>query len=122
MKASLKAGLAAAVLLGIALAAFPLYSGVFMDAIWSSGKDYCNVEGVIEEVDAQARVIVVEGVKVSVRGSWTIYGIGEANSWEVMEMLKPGYQVEIYCSEDSKWGLVAERIVVEDTGIVMVRG
>lgn len=121
MKAPLKVGLTVAVLLGIALAVFPIYSGAFMDAIWYGGGNDCRVEGVIECVDVQTRVIVVSGVKISIRGSWSIAGIGEANSWEVIEVLKPGYWVEVYCSDDSKWGLIARRIVVEDTGIVMVR-
>jgi hypothetical protein len=90
-------GLAVAVLLGIALAVFPIYSDAFMSAIWSSWSIDCRVEGVTEDVDAQARVIVVSGVKISIKGSWSVTNIGETNSWEAMETLKPGYRVTVYC-------------------------
>ncbi len=78
MRASLKAGLAAAIALGIAVAAFPLYSDFLKARLWYSGDGGCMVEGIIEEVDSSARVIVVGGVRVNVRGSWTVWGMARS--------------------------------------------
>lgn len=125
------AGLIAAVILGIVVAAFPLYAGVFTPYIWSykpagahGGEEAGGrtVSGVIDGVDAASLTIVVRGMPISVRGTWLDASSREELSAEALvTRLKPGYHVIVSFEERGRWGAMADRITVEELGKTFVR-
>lgn len=123
-----KAGLAVAVAIGVAVAAFPLYAGLVAGHLWSwsppapggrGGEEAEStqvVQGVIEAVDFDRMVIVVNGLELRVLGSWVAPNGTEISAYDLLGLLKPGDRVTVAYSQRGRWGYVLEEITLESTG------
>ena len=124
---SLKLGLVISIIIGSIIALFPLHSNAITTYIWSEAEHTDNedtyiVRGSINCIDLNNSILIVNGVRVLVRGYWIIEGGDETlYSSEVLPMLQEGLYVTVEYSESGRWGFVAEMIVVEPENIVLVR-
>ncbi len=121
---SYKLGLAISIIIGILVAAFPLYADNISSYIWnldtsssSEGSETTySLQGTVEEVDINESIIVVNGVEIKVLGTWITPNGTEIESQDLLELIKPGDQVTVVYSQRGKWGYKLEEITIESTG------
>ncbi|MEB3807241.1 MAG: hypothetical protein GSR73_06975 [Desulfurococcales archaeon] len=126
---NLKIGLFISILIGIVIAAFPLYSDRLAPYIWSyssTGEEESEnvkvISGVIENIDIAALSITVDGKSIRVSGTWLDTSTNEElNSTTLLELLQPGYHVKVSYTEKGRWGSMAEEITVNELGKTFTR-
>jgi len=126
----MKAGLAVAFVIGIAVALFPLYSDYLSPILWSEAEDAGEEEedvyamtGIVESVIPEEEIIIVNGKEIMVKGYWyeeddnttTLYAA------DVIAMIQPGMKVTVEYTESGRWGAIAEKIVIHDLGVTLVK-
>ena len=131
-------GLAIAVIIGLAVALFPLYSDRFADFLWTkrytteesgrgpaSTEEYIQVTGVITKVDTDCMAITVNGQEIVIRGTWKIITPDgkeeEVEAADLLAMLKPGMQIKAKVIEKGRW-IKAEELDFDGYHAVKVTG
>ena len=121
-----KLGLAISIVIGVLVAAFPLYASYLSSYVWSQtsytgrgeeGRENIHtLEGVIEKVYTNESEIEVNGIVLRVIGEWSTSNGEVISSSELLQYLKPGEKVIVKYSQRGRWGSVLEEITIVDTG------
>ncbi len=128
---ALKIGLIISILLGITIALFPLYSDQIAPYIWGNAEfdnqyrgneNEITITGKIQEIDTVENTIIIDGQSVKINGYWLNTQTDETlYADELLSTLSVGDNVVIYASSRGHWGLMAEKIILEDRGITFIR-
>lgn len=121
--AGYKLGLAVSIVLGVLVAAFPLYAGYLAGYIWSQStgwgsheEEAYTVTGTIEEVDPDESIIVVNGVRIKVTGTWLAPNGSAISSEDLIARLRPGMTVSAEYTKWGRWGYRLVELTIVDTG------
>ena len=117
-------GLAASIIIGLLVAAFPLYSAPLSGMVWSYSAsetggghgETSEIVGVVEAVYPEESTIVVEGVTLRVTGTWIGPGGEELEAGELLAILQPGVEVRAVYSVRGRWGAFLEEVTILSTG------
>ncbi len=109
-------GLLIAVIVGLAIALFPLYSSHLANFLWSEERvseenthmeNYMWIIGRVERVDMDHMLVKVDGKEIVVRGVWELVMPGgereEVEAGDLLAMLKPGMTVKVKIVERGRW-------------------
>ncbi|MCE4620433.1 MAG: hypothetical protein F7C33_05350 [Desulfurococcales archaeon] len=121
-----KLGLAISVIIGVLVAAFPLYVSYLSSYVWSqtsytgrgeeSRENIHTLEGVIEKVYSNESEIEVNGIVLKVNGAWLTSNGEVISSSELLQYLKSAEKVIVKYGQRGRWGSVLEEIAIVDTG------
>ena len=121
--AGYKLGLAVSIVIGVLVAAFPLYADHLAGYIWSlpaggeeGGEEAYTLQGVVEEVNINESYIVVDSHRLWVTGTWQAPDGSEITSEQLLARLSPGMRVTVEYTRWGRWGYRLVQITIEDTG------
>lgn len=113
---SYKTLLIISIIVGIIVAAFPLYVDYIRKAIpfgvvYNKYEEEYTISGKIQAINIAQGILVVDGKNILFKGWW--YDDGESyHGTDLLTKLKVGDKVTIYCTYSEKWGYMAEKIVM----------
>ncbi len=129
-----------AMVIGVAVATFPLYGGGFIMSLWTnaySGQpgqwatnytysegfeigDEGTLEGNVTDVDYLSGLIYINGVPVTLKGEWSVEANGTTQYLgyqELIELIQPGDYARVGYEYSGRWGAKAFMIELPEKGL-----
>ena len=87
----------------------------------STSEIYISTKGYIESIDYSRSVIIINGITVYIKGSWTD-GVNTYEKEDVIKLLNTGVYVELLCHESGSGRIIADRIILDNTTLERLSG